>query len=85
MKEDEKKRHSNEDLEWIYQETFGHAVEFMRDFDVQAVAATYMAFAMRLYKTHLDEDEYKAMIKTVMDTEVKPYPEPEEYLKKFLN
>ena len=85
MKDDEKKKHSNEDLEWIYQETFGHAVEFMRDFDVQAVAATYMAIAMRLYKTHLDGDAYKAMIKTVMDSEVKPYPEPEEYLKKFLH
>ena len=85
MKDDEKNKHSNEYLEWIYQETFGHAVEFMRDFDVQAVAATYMAIAMRLYKTHLDENEYKAMIKTVMDTEVKPYPEPEDYLKKFLH
>ena len=82
---DDKKRHSNEDLEWIYQETFGHAVEFMRDFDVQAVAATYMAIAMRLYKTHLDEKEYKAMIKTVMDTEVEPYREPKDYLKKFLH
>ncbi len=82
---DEKKKHDSEDLEWIYQETFGHAVEFMRDFDVQAVAATYMAIAMRLYKTHLDKDEYKAMIKTVMDTEVEPYREPKDYLKKFLH
>ena len=84
MKDDEKK-HSPEDLEWIYQETFGHAVEFMRDFDVQAVAATYMAIAMRLYKTHLDEDAYKAMIKTYMHTEVAPYADPNDYLKKFLN
>ena len=45
----------------------------MRDYEAQAVAATYMAIAMRLYKTHLDEDEYKSMIETVMDTEVKPY------------
>ena len=81
---DEKKKHSNEDLDWIYQETFSQAVQYMRDFDVQAVAATYMAIAMRLYKTHLDEDEYKMMIKTVMDTEVKPY-EDTNYLKKFLN
>ena len=66
MKDYEKKKHSSEDLEYIYQETFGHAVEFMRDFDVQAVAATYMAIAMRLYKTHLDEQEYKNMIRTVM-------------------
>ena len=84
MKDDETK-HSNEDLEWIYNETFGHAIEFMKDFDVQAVAATYMAIAMRLYKTHLDKDAYKAIIKTVMDTEVEPYPDPEKYLKKFLH
>ena len=82
---DDKKKHSNEHLEWIYNETFGQAVQFMRDFDVQAVAATYMAIAMRLYKTHLDEKEYKTMIKTVMDTEVEPYREPKDYLKKFLH
>ena len=75
MKDDEKK-HSNEDLEWIYNQVFGEAVEYMKNFDVQAVAATYMAIAMRLYKTHLDEDDYKSMIKTVMETEVKPYGEP---------
>ena len=45
---DENEKHSNEDLEWIYQEVFGQAVEYMKDFDVQAVAATYMAIAMRL-------------------------------------
>ena len=82
---DEKPKHSNEDLEWIYNETFGHAIEFMKDFDVQAVAATYMAIAMRLYKTHLDQNEYKAMIRTVMESEVEPYPDPEQYLKKFLH
>ena len=76
---DEKKKHSNEDLDWIYQETFGQAVQYMRDFDVQAVAATYMAIAMRLYKTHLDEDEYKMMVKTVMESEVRPYKEPKPH------
>ena len=50
----------------------------MKDFDVQAVAATYMAIAMRLYKTHLDEDAYKAMIETVMESEVKPYNYPDK-------
>ena len=84
MKKDDEK-HSNEDLDWIYQETFGQATEYIRDFDVQAVAATYMAIAMRLYKTHLDEEGYKNMIKAVMETEVDSYPEPKEYLKKFLN
>ena len=84
MKDNDKK-HSNEDLEWIYQEVFSEAVQYMKDFDVQAVAATYMAIAMRLYKTHLDEEAYKEMIKTVMETEVEPYEDSKKYLKKFLH
>ena len=68
--------HKSKELEQIYNDIFGDAIEYMRDFEVQAVAATYMAIAMRLNKTHLDEDEYESMIKTIMDTEVKPYKEP---------
>ena len=68
--------HKAKDLEQIYNDVFADATRYMDDYEVQAVAATYMAIAMRLYKTHLDDDEYKAMIQTVMDTEVKPYKEP---------
>jgi len=68
--------HNNKDLEQIYNDIFADATKYMDDYEVQAVAATYMAIAMRLYKTHLDDDEYKSMIQTVMDTEVKPYKEP---------
>ena len=71
-----KKKHNNKDLEQIYNDVFGDAIRYMRDYEVQAVAATYMAIAMRLYKTHLDEAEYRAMIETVLETEVKPYKEP---------
>ena len=60
-------------LEKIYQEIFKDAVEYMEDYDVQAIAATYMAIAMRLYKTHLEDEAYKEMIATVMKSEVKPY------------
>ena len=70
-----KKKHNNKDLEHLYNDVFGDAIRYMRDYEVQAVAATYMAIAMRLYKTHLDEAEYRAMIETVMETEVKPYKE----------
>ena len=77
-----KKKHGSGELEQIYNDVFGDAIEYMRDYEIQAVAATYMAIAMRLYKTHLDENEYKSMIKTVMDTEVEPY---ENYLRKFLH
>ncbi len=68
--------HKDKDLEMIYNDVFGDAIEYMRDYEVQAVAATYMAIAMRLYKTSLAEDEYESMIKTVMDSEVKPYKVP---------
>ena len=60
-------------LEKIYNEVFKDAVDYMEDYPAQAVAATYMAIAMRLYKTHLEDDAYKNMIETVMETEVKPY------------
>ncbi len=65
--------HENKDLEKIYNEIFKDAVDYMEDYEVQAIAATYMAIAMRLYKTHLDDDAYGKMIETVMETEVKPY------------
>ena len=67
--------HKDKDLKMIYNDIFGDAIEYMRDYDVQAIAATYMAIAMRLYKTHLDDEAYKDMIQTVVDTEVKPYKE----------
>ena len=70
------KKHDDKDLEDIYNDIFADAIEYMHNFEVQAVAATYMAIAMRLYKTHLDEDEYESMIKTIMDSEVKPYRAP---------
>ena len=60
-------------LEKIYNEVFKDAVDYMEDYPAQAVAATYMAIAMRLYTTHLEDDAYKKMIETVMETEVKPY------------
>ena len=63
----------SDSLEKIYNEIFKDAVDYMEDYPTQAVAATYMAIAMRLYKTHLQDDAYKQMIETVMETEVKPY------------
>ena len=65
--------HEDKDLEKIYQEVFKDALDYMKSYEVQAIAATYMAIAMRLYKTHLEDDAYKKMIETVMETEVKPY------------
>ena len=62
----------SDSLEKLYKEIFEDAVDYMEDYEVQAIAATYMAIAMRLYKTHLEDDAYKQMLETVMETEVKP-------------
>jgi len=70
------KKHDSKDLKKIYHEVFGEAIQYMDTYEFQAVAATYMAIAMRLYKTHLDDEGFKSMIQTIVDTEVKPYEEP---------
>ena len=72
--------HNNKDLEKIYKEVFKDALDYMEDHEVQAVAATYMAIAMRLYKTHLDEKGVLSKIRTVMETEVRPYEKPKKVL-----
>ena len=66
-------------LEKIYEEIFKDAVDYMEEHEVQAVAATYMAIAMRLYKTSLTEEGFLNMIRTVMESEVEPY-EPKKVL-----
>ena len=63
----------SDSLEKIYQEIFKDALDYMKDYEVQAVAATYMAIAMRLYKTNLTDEGFLNMVRTVMETEVEPY------------
>ena len=67
-------------LDKLYQEIFEDAVDYMEDHEVQMVAATYMAIAMRLYKTNLNEKGFLRMIRTVMETEVEPYEKPKKML-----
>jgi len=63
----------DKDLQEIYNRIFKDAMKYTDQFNVQMVAATYIAIAMRLYKTSLTPEEYEMMIQTVMDTEVQPY------------
>ena len=61
------------DLQEIYNRIFGDAMKYTDQFNIQMVAATYIAIAMRLYKTSLNSEEYNMMIRTIMETEVEPY------------
>ena len=67
-------------LEKLYQIIFEDALDYMKDHEVQAVAATYMAIAMRLYKTNLTDEGFLSMIRTVMEAEVEPYEKPKRIL-----
>ena len=62
------------ELDDIYQDVFEDALHYMdEDYTAQMVAATYMAIAMRLYKTHLTDKDYKRMIKATLETVTTPF------------
>jgi hypothetical protein len=64
----------DKDLQEIYNRIFADAMAYTdRGYPLQMVAATYIAIAMRLYKTTLSPEEYKMMVSTIMETEVNPY------------
>ena len=63
----------NKDLQEIYDQVFSDAMRYAEQFNIQMVAATYIAIAMRLYKPSLSSEEYNMMVRTIMETEVEPY------------
>jgi len=63
----------DKDLQQIYNCIFEDAMKYTDQFNIQMVAATYIAIAMRLYKTTLSPKEYEMMVSTIMETEVQPY------------
>ena len=67
-------------LDKLYQKIFKEAIDYMEDHEVQMIAATYMAIAMRLYKTNLTDEGFVQMIRTVMESEVEPYKKPKKVL-----
>ena len=70
----------DKDLQEIYNQIFSDAMKYTDQFNIQMVAATYVAIAMRLYKSTLNPKEYEMMISTIMETEVQPYIKDKERL-----
>jgi len=71
MKDDER-------LKKIYQKIFTDAMIYAENYPMQMVAATYLAIAMRLYKTVLSKEEYTEMLKAVVESDVPPYKNPKK-------
>ena len=59
----------------IYGEFFQHAMHLLNDHQQppELIAGTMMAIAQRIYKTQLNDNEYKEMMDSVRDAPVKPY------------
>ena len=68
----------DKDLQTLYNRVFTDAMKYTDQFNIQMVAATYIAIAMRLYKTTLSAEEYEMMVSTIMESEVKPYIKDKE-------
>jgi len=68
----------DKDLQEIYNRVFTDAMKYTDQFTIQMVAATYIAIAMRLYKSTLSREEYEMMVSTILETEIEPYIKDKE-------
>jgi len=58
----------------VYQEILDHVLHLLgHHLPVEMIAGCLMAIAQRLYKTHLNEEEYEQIMKVAAETDVEPY------------
>lgn len=62
-------------LNKCYQEIFQKVIELQCKYNNQIIAGTMMAQALRLYKTNLTDEEFKAMVQVIAKSEdsIKPF------------
>ena len=63
-------------LKSVYKDVFEMAMKLSENYPQQVIASTYMAIAMRLYRTALAEEEYGRLMRFIMDTPVEPFNTP---------
>ena len=66
----------------VYDDLFEHVRHMLNDHSlpVTLVASTLMAIGQRLYRTHLTERSYHALMDIIHDTDVEPYEVKKERL-----
>jgi len=59
----------------VYDDLFEHVLYLLNEHQipVELVASTLMAIGQRLYRTHLSEHGYHALMDVIRDAPVKPY------------
>ena len=62
------------DADKVYGDLLDHVLHLLdHKLPVTMVAASLMAIAQRLYKTHLSQEDYVRIMKVAMETHVEPY------------
>ena len=64
----------------VYEELLERAITLIQDHPPELVAGCLMAIAQRLYKTHLNESEYKQLMDFITTSEIEPYEVKKERL-----
>jgi hypothetical protein len=66
----------------IYDDIFDHVLHMLNEHSlpVELVASTLMAIGQRLYRTHLNDRSYHALMDIIRDTDVQPYDVKKERL-----
>jgi hypothetical protein len=62
------------DEDKVYQKLLEHVLKLIGEkYPYEMVAASLMAIAQRLYKTHLSNEDYTRIMKIAYETHVEPY------------
>ena len=62
------------DEDKVYHDLLGHVMHLLEHkLPVMMVAASLMAIAQRLYKTNLNEEDYRHIMKVAYETNIEPY------------
>ena len=71
-------RKKKKDLNDCYQEFFKTVIDMQARYNNQMIAGTMMAQALRLYKTNLTEEGFRAMVQTIADSgdTIEPFDVP---------
>ena len=64
----------------VYDEIFDNAINLIQNYPPELVASTLMAIAQRLYRTHLNDKDYKQLMDFVTTADIEPYEITKERL-----
>ena len=64
-----------DDLTKIYDDLFEHAMHLLNDHQKSPVmvAGTMMAIAQRIYRTQMNDEQYREMMEVIKEAPVQPY------------